>query len=505
MRRERLALCAILVLGAVLRGWGLGTFGFNADEAGEAVVSRGTFRETLERPRGWSMDPPFFRICLYAAQRVVESDVGLRAINVAAGVLTIAMTYWMGRWVTGQAVHGLVAAFFLSVSSAHIHHSRELRTYAFFVLFSVAMVWAFERWLASRSVRRLGLLLAVVALAASTNYGTFWTWLSIQGVVLLLRLKGDRRVLRPWFWGHLLLLPLLVWLGTSEIPHQIGRTQTQLGTSHLRGAFHLWNPHDLAAFTVSGTLALFSYLFFGYNNWDGTGVYFRMEMGGAFLVLVALGLDRIVRCSDRRDRLLVYLLFPLAGTFVASGLHLYPYGGWRQLLFMAPTAYLVVSHALVGFWEKRRWAALSLTTLAVLYGLYGHLAWYYRALPSEDLRPVLRELEGRIVPSQGVYVYYGAGAVFDFYWEGDRSRVVPGGNHRGNPKRYAEEAGRIVQKNGEAWIVFSHYLPYWEDERRLILEDLKGRYRLIDSIPGQGSDAFLFGKTSGPASSGGTS
>src|SRR2546430_13353950 len=120
------ALTLIVLLGAVLRFYGLDREPLWSDEAA-------TLRYA-EMPQAWlwrdSFDtsPPLY----YSLQRIWlafgRSEVALRSLPAVIGTATIPLVYMLGRALAG-AWGGLASALLLATSALHVQFSQEARTY----------------------------------------------------------------------------------------------------------------------------------------------------------------------------------------------------------------------------------------------------------------------------------------------------------------------------------------------------------------------------------------
>lgn len=144
-RTELLALAGILLVGLVLRIYGLGAKSLWLDEL---VLARSAYGDgTLLSPFGFGavVHPPGYLMLIRLVEQFVgRSDLLVRlpaALFSFGGILAI---WALGRAFAGPAV-GLTAAFILAISAFHIQYGQELHTYALFATLSAVLLWSLLR------------------------------------------------------------------------------------------------------------------------------------------------------------------------------------------------------------------------------------------------------------------------------------------------------------------------------------------------------------------------
>jgi hypothetical protein len=196
---------------------------------------------------------------------------------------------------------------------------------------------------------------------------------------------------------------------------------------------------------------------------------FRYPVPGLFLALALLGAWALWRRSPTVAGL---VWAPVALTFAASALHLYPFAP-RVVLFLAP-AFLVSVAAGAEFLRTRpgragrRSGAVVMAACAALavFGLVRNPPPY----TPEHLKPVLSAVARERRPGDGVYVYYGAEKAFQYYAprygfpDGD---YVMGGCWRDDPRAYLRELDRF-RGAPRVWLVVTHARPDLREESLIL-------------------------------------
>jgi hypothetical protein len=163
----------IVVLGALLRIYRLGTWDFVLDEGfqlGMTARPPGEIVATVVREDPFH--PPLFHLVLYLWRNLGEGEVTLRMLSVILGTLSIWLVYRIGTQLVDRRV-GLLAAFILAISPFHVYYSQEFRMYPMVFFLSLLALDALVRVIREgRPAQWLGYGTAT-ALALYTDYGAF--------------------------------------------------------------------------------------------------------------------------------------------------------------------------------------------------------------------------------------------------------------------------------------------------------------------------------------------
>lgn len=220
-RLTRLCLLLIILLGAGLRFYNLGTKSLWIDELNTVTISAHGLSHIWQKSRG----VPALFLVTHLVLALGDSEFILRMPSALEGILSIVVLYKVGEALYGRE-EGLVAALLLALSAYHLHYSQDLRFYPLLVLLSLLTLLFL--WKALEEGKRkfwLGFVLATV-----TNlYNHVFAWLVLasemifaasmllpkhlfppnsKGLPLSTRVRG---ALRP-FIGLVALLALVVVL-----------------------------------------------------------------------------------------------------------------------------------------------------------------------------------------------------------------------------------------------------------------------------------------------------
>jgi hypothetical protein len=416
------------------------------DEAVAANISRGTIAQTLTLARAEHSAPIIHPLILYVIEKVSVRPFAVRGPSLVASVLAVFGMLCFVRIPSFRPRTAVLAGLMLSVSSLQIRYAQEVREYSLSVLYSTLLIYLFLSYASSGNRRGPRILLYCVLFGAPlVQYGLLLFGFGILAAIAVLGL-----IERKAWAGIWEAMKASAFLGTGSLVsfaltlrYQWGGggpsylQEYYLGPGRRLTSFLLTNTHHLltsflpgrAAALVSGVAILF---------------YFAMCLRArVFPPVLVLAMTSI-------------------GVVVCGGLlHVYPYGGVRQCLFLSPILCLLASESLVQLTARFKGVSGSLAFAAIscvviVSGILQiRLMQPYEEI--EDIQTVLHQLEQRIAPGDAVYVYSGAVPAVDFYLRERDPRFSFGNFHREAPEQLAPEmlAG-IGPGTDRVWIVFSH-------------------------------------------------
>lgn len=146
----------LLLLGLVVRVWGLTAHSLDFDESWSLYLARLPLETILSKALGQGPDPhpPLYFLMLRAWISLFgDSEVALRGLSVLAGVILVAlMLYWASSFVSFQT--GFLAALLAALNPYLVWYSQEVRMYIWVATFGLASVVALARALRSGSAVR---------------------------------------------------------------------------------------------------------------------------------------------------------------------------------------------------------------------------------------------------------------------------------------------------------------------------------------------------------------
>jgi hypothetical protein len=156
---------------------------------------------------------------------------------------------------------------------------------------------------------------------------------------------------------------------------------------------------------------------------------------------------------------------------VASVGGIYPYGGVRQCIFLAPIIVLVAGTIFAQLIDRLRRSA-GIAAMFVIVGIislsgYEDLIRHSPYGEVEDIKAVLNELAKSSAPTDRVYIYWGAAPAVNFYLRGSDRRLIYGEYHEREAQKYVPEILALIRPDtARLWLVFSH--PVDSVEQRII-------------------------------------
>jgi uncharacterized membrane protein len=481
----------LFTLGLALRVYHLGNRSLWFDEALTANTSRGTLTHMIDVTRSRGSAAIMHPYILYLVEKVGKSAVAVRAPSVLASLLAVLVMLAMVRAKVSQNA-ALFAAAILAVSASQIRYAQEVREYSLTVLFATILIYCLLRWEAAGSRSRHPVLLyAVLFFVPLVQYGlVLFAFAILSTIVLRLLLARDT----CFRLSHVVIASASLVAGGLLTFFLTLRYQFHPGTTPWYLAANYFNPKtmSLLSFLRVNSQGLLQFLIPG-NVVDQCLVF------GAIIFCIALALAR--KC----ETITLLLFTSVLITISASVAGVYPYGGVRQCLFLAPvlalfagTAFEDVLQRLVGSLQPVRLRE-SLQPIATVFFMALIVLSLYRATRRvwpygeyEDTLSILRELARSSAPNDQVWVNHDAVEAVDFYLQGKDPRFIYGKFHA-DPEQYIPELlGSIDPKRSRIWLVFSHLQqPSDHFEERLIVNVLRSGWDVQSVIAPTNTELFV--------------
>ncbi len=308
----------VLLIATAVRLHLLGTQSLWNDEGSAYVQATRTFTEIAENA-GRDIHPPGYYWMLAVWRTLTgSSEFALRSLSAFAGIITVALTFALGRRLYDPGA-GAVAALIVALNTFSIYYSQEARMYALLALWAAASMWAFVGLMQTDSHRqwRWAAALALFNTAGLYTHYAYPAVMLAQGVLFLIALAADvialqrpgirdsRPALRllgvyvaanlltillfaPWLptaWGQ-----ITTWPNTGEAVPFTEALTTLIG----------WLSFGITAETGQSSIALSFFLLFGllsFPQQDGRRTWWRMLVPVIWLIVMlggflALGLFR---------------------------------------------------------------------------------------------------------------------------------------------------------------------------------------------------------------------
>ena len=398
------ALLSVVLLGFLLRVYGLTSYGIWFDEAYHIrLVTLPTAGEMLRAVLSNPPSDPLFVLLLRPWVALFgHDDFSVRALSVLLSTATLPATYWLGKVAAGRAA-GLIGALLLAVSPYAIEFGQQASLYVLASLTTTLALAAGLRWRGTGS-RRDALLYLALGIVAIYSHYVVASILGLFGLLSLSTYAGSRQVARRvWIAAHAAIFaawtPWLAALVASWIATPVPRAT-------------LRNPATLDQ--VLGALVQYS---------SGTAALLQGARVPEVLGLLAGGLLLLWgwlagRDAKRRDLRLITLVSGLifvlpAPISAATGLWLFvPH----FMVFLLPAMFVVFGAgvARIAGWRQGgkdllpatlRYIPLLLATIWLVAQVWG-LALFHRYPPhgADGLRELAATLNTATLPGDLVLV-----------------------------------------------------------------------------------------------------
>jgi len=209
----------ILGLGLAARVYQLARQGLWIDE-GYSVTLAGLSPASIVAGTAADQHPPLYYLLLHGWLGLVgRSEFAVRFLSVAAGILTLAVLYAVGRRMSSARL-GLWSALLLALSPIHIQYSQEARMYTLLALLGLLSVYTLRCWLEQPSIGRGTLYVLSTAAALYThNLAVFLLPFEAMWAIAWATTRRDSSGYRPaldnqrlWGWLVCQAAIALLWL-----------------------------------------------------------------------------------------------------------------------------------------------------------------------------------------------------------------------------------------------------------------------------------------------------
>ncbi len=405
LKRHAFLVFAVILLGLLLRLWGLGSRNLWHDEAVTYFLS---FHGSL--PLSRSLEPPIYFLILKAWLYLVPSptEFWMRLPSVFLSVSSVLLLYRLAKRLLDQRL-ALISSLILSLSPIHIWYAQEARVYALYVFEVLAMTGCFLKALEEDKLKYWLWFIVLAVLALYTNY--FILFLFASQFCIALSVKRYRKKITKLLTSFAIVffafLPSMVKLGEKVFFVREG----------------IWWINSKP--TLQTVFMSFKNFLAGYNAPPGFFV------SVALIILLASSFGFYYLFKERRDAaksLFLLIAMPLALAFLLSRAGISVYLD-RQLAAFSPFFYMVLAS---GVSKLPRNAYKVLLAFAYLFIIIFSLHNYYTGtMPSSSLYHMGAQTKKTIKPTVdfirenyeiGDMIAFSnpsASVVFWYYWSKD--------------------------------------------------------------------------------------
>jgi mannosyltransferase len=359
---NRAALLSVVLLGFVLRAYGLTGYGIWFDEAYHIqLVTLPTVGEMLRAVLANPPSDPLYVLLLRPWVALFgRDDLSVRALSVVLSTAALPATYWLGKVAAGRAA-GLVGALLLAISPYAIEFGQQASLYVLASFTTTLALAAGLRWRDTGSRRDALIYVALSIVAIYSHYVVA----AILGLFCLLSLSKHQRprpvARRAWIGAHAAIFaawtPWLLALAANWIATPVPRAtlrnpatldqvlgalvQYTSGTAALLQGARV--PEALGL--LAGGLLLVAGWLAGRDT-KGRGLRLICVVSGLIFVLPAV----VSRATGLWLFVPHFMVFLLPAMFVVLGAGLVHLAGWRQAPSALPSSlreYLPIALAAV--------------------------------------------------------------------------------------------------------------------------------------------------------------
>jgi hypothetical protein len=469
----------VVLIAVLLRFYHIDQRSLWYDELATANYSRGTLKETLERTRSYSSAPIVHPFILNLVEKYRDDALAVRLPSFLAGVLAIVVLL-SARWAGVGARATVISALLLALSATQIRYSQEVREYSLSVLTAALLLLAYLRYASAEKKGRSLIVLGVLLIVAPfVQYGLVLFGGAIVGAMLVVRLTQGTNPSKTVMEAGVAAL----CLGAGGVGSLLSTLQDQL---------YLVGMHQDIGFYFDPAIHHNVLVFLAYRTY---GLLAFMLQGPSLLVLIVPTLIFYIWGtfrSRRWDPILIIGLMSVTTAVLFALLRLYPYGGFRQSLYLAPVLVLVTATSLDHFVGKFSPSRQSVAIAAIVMTIVIAAAVDFRNKSPyaeyEDIKSVFAKLTKSAQTDDQIYVYYQAQPAFEFYKYQPR-RLIYGDDHRADPSKFVTALQGMVEPNTvRLWLVFSHVV---NNEDSVILRGLERRWSIEKVVDANGAALFL--------------
>ena len=417
-----------------------------------------------------------------------KTELALRLFPLLCAIASLPLFYKFSAALTKNKAIALVALCLIACTPKFVYYSSETKQYAVDVFILTAIYFsAFGEHAFLNKYRPIILSItgAIAAFLSNISVIPLFT-VALYFFYRSFREKKDRITI---------FVPLILWavcLGANYFLFIRNHPYAPIMKEYWKDSFMPPNPFhppfmqwlNLKARDVFGTLLPSASL---------PGAF----MPDSYLFMVTLYCaSSLSLLLTKQFRMFYLCLTPLVLHLLLSALKIYPFD-LRLILYLVPLFLLVIANGLYQItsilhkWPLAQYALLGLFVTCFLPGII-------RAIPidSEEIRPIISDINYHIQPTHTVYVYYGSKPAFLYYRETGyagfgTAKILFGQSHLNDNEGFLTE---FQQVKGMTWLLFSHVYPFdgSRGEEQYIVKGLMHKGILVKEFQSFGSSAYLF-------------
>lgn len=296
--------------------------------------------------------PGWFVIIWFWGKIFGYSEVVMRLPSVFFGVLTVYVTYLIGRKLISRNL-GLVAALFISINPLHIYYSQEARMYSLAALAVAVNIFILTKIVKRERINLIFFILSNVLILLSDYVAYF---IFPVELIFLLLLK-ENKFLRRWFIALFTALVLMSWW----IPVFLSQLDIGAVTS---ANLTTWK-FVVGGFDFKTVPLTFVKFIIGRINLADKIMYavLLLPVSILFAYLILQGVRHLYNMPKKL--LLLWLLVPpVIATIISFFIPVYSY---FRVLFIIPGFVILIANGILSFKDKLRYGFLAAVVLIQVF------------------------------------------------------------------------------------------------------------------------------------------
>lgn len=495
----------ILILGAVLRFYDLGTESYWIDEMSTVVEGQHSASQVLHSGR-LDQPPGYYLPFQVWVQWFGPGEVSTRSFSVLFGIGSLIVIYLIGKELFNKPV-GLISSFLMALSIYQIEFSQQTRFYSYYEFMALLSCLFFILAIRHRkSYLFVFYSLASILMIYSHTFGVLI--LAVHALYFLLNWKKNKDIFIYWFFSQILVglafipyfYPLFFGSGGLEaaavknIGGGTSRTVPLLTPLQTMYRFILPARDDRSWSTV-----LINYLIAGITLALGAGIYFWFKKYSLRTAIQKFLLEIRETITVNKSNLIFVLSWLLGPVLISFFLSIFVdpalYSD-RYLIAASPAIYILAALLLYSF---RKIAPVGISIIAVAVLMTPSLYYYYVNDTNEQWREVAAYVFEHS-QSDDVVVFapnLGIGIeekTFSWYYSGNLDRYGLDHHLAGDTQGITTALDQFMSDYDRVWVIVHDDYPVGSTERfkQYFLDPIKSGMSLLDEEQFNDISVYLF-------------
>lgn len=349
---ESIILGSIICLSGILRFFAIYNRPLNLDEFKAVIYGNMPFFKLFAL--NIKSHPPLYYVINRLFILVLgDNDFTVRFIVILAGILTVYMTYLIGRYLFSRNV-GFVASFLMAISLYHIEYSVQVRSYSVVALFASVGVYCFFRYVDSKRLLFLAGYTVSMLLLAYTHY---FAVLVLCTMILYSFVDSKCRSLLK----YIIAAHIFIFLGyIPQMQEAFGQIVCNKGVQ----VKHTLSLASILLVVPKNIVGTFYRLGYGYVILDVKSIFESIRVFVSFIIpflIFVLGLWAVFK-NARRKLIFICIFFMMP--LVLLSFHVVG-NPQRFMMMQIPFYFITIAAGIVYLWEKILIKSLLVGYLAI--------------------------------------------------------------------------------------------------------------------------------------------